>query len=115
MRISSISIALLALVIPALAAAQAPQTQRVSGTIESVSSAALVVKTASGIETLALNTDTVVIAEIKGTIADVTPGSYVGATIEPQADGTLRSVEIHIFPAGARGANEGYFPMRGLA
>jgi Domain of unknown function (DUF5666) len=37
---------------------------------------------------------------VKASLANVAPGSFVGAAAVPQADGSLRALEIHIFPPG---------------
>jgi hypothetical protein len=34
----------------------------------------------------------------------------VGVTALPQADGTLKAVEVHIFPESMRGTGEGHYP-----
>jgi hypothetical protein len=43
-------------------------------------------------------------------LSDISAGSYVGATATKQADGTLRALEVHIFPEEARGTGEGHRP-----
>jgi hypothetical protein len=43
-------------------------------------------------------------------LADIKSGSYVGTTATKQADGSLRAVEVHIFPEEARGTGEGHRP-----
>jgi hypothetical protein len=37
---------------------------------------------------------------VKASLTKVAPGSFVGAAAVPQADGSLRALEIHIFPPG---------------
>ena len=46
-------------------------------------------------------------------LADIGPGTYVGAAALPEADGHLRALEVHIFPPGLRGVGEGHRPMQG--
>ena len=46
-------------------------------------------------------------------LADIGPGTYVGAAALPEADGHLRALEVHIFPPKLRGIGEGHRPMRG--
>ena len=44
------------------------------------------------------------------TLADIKPGSFVGAGAMPQPDGTQRAVEVLVFPEAARGTGEGLRP-----
>jgi hypothetical protein len=37
---------------------------------------------------------------VKSSLTAIAPGSFVGSAAVPQADGTLRALEIHIFPPG---------------
>jgi hypothetical protein len=53
--------------------------------------------------------DTAWFAVTKGTIADVKPGSFVGSAAIPQADGTLKALEVTVFPAGLK-SGEGNYP-----
>jgi hypothetical protein len=39
---------------------------------------------------------------IKATLASIVPGSYVGTAAIPQTDGSLRAIEVHIFPPGLK-------------
>ena len=43
-------------------------------------------------------------------LTDIQPGSYIGAAAAPQPDGTLRALEVHVFPPSMRGAGEGFRP-----
>ncbi len=38
---------------------------------------------------------------------EIKPGSYVGSAAVPQADGTLKALEVQVFPASMRGVGEG--------
>lgn len=44
-------------------------------------------------------------------LADIGPGTYVGAAALPEAGGHLRALEVHIFPPSLRGVGEGHRPM----
>ncbi len=78
-----------------------PQNVRVRGTIEKVDGDTLMVKSREGADlTLKLKADAIVRGVIKASLADIKAGTGVGITSMPQADGSLRAVEIHIFPAG---------------
>ncbi len=91
--------------------AQQPQTMRVRGTIEAVNGSVLTVKSRAG-ETLTVKmADNVnVVALVKASLADIKPGSFVGSTAMPEADGSFKAVEVHIFPESMRGTGEGDRP-----
>jgi hypothetical protein len=86
---------------------------RVRGVVADVSPTALTVTTANGSQTIALSPKTAVLAAEPGSLADVSAGSYLGTTVQPQSDGSLVSQEVHIFPPSMRGTGEGYFPLAG--
>jgi len=48
-------------------------------------------------------------------IEDITPGLFVGTAAIPQPDGTLKALEVHIFPESMRGTGEGYRPFPQVA
>jgi hypothetical protein len=91
--------------------AQQPQTVRVRGTIEKVDGAVLTVKSRGG-ETLTIKlADNVnVVAVVKASLADIKPGSFVGSAAMPEADGSFKALEVHIFPESMRGTGEGDRP-----
>jgi hypothetical protein len=91
-------------------AAPVPPTG-VRGTIAAVSGETLKVHTGDGMDVdvkLASNTPIrgVALADIGAIKAD----SYIGTAAVPQADGTLRALEVHVFPASMRGSGEGHRP-----
>jgi hypothetical protein len=93
------------------ALAQAPDTVRVRGTIESVDGSNLTVKARDGAELKIKLADNAAIRTVVAkTVADVKQGEFVGITAMPQPDGTQKAVEIHIFPEAARGTGEGHRP-----
>jgi hypothetical protein len=90
-------------------AAQQPPTVRVRGTIESVNGQILSVKTRDGTAiTVKLADGAPVRTVLRRSLADVKVNSFVGITAMPQADGTQKAVEIHIFPEAMRGTGEGH-------
>src|SRR6202453_13098 len=94
-----------------LTAAQAQETVRVRGTIESVDDHLLTVKTRNGDAVKVKLADDVRLLTVnKMTVADVKPGAFVGITAMPQPDGTQKVVEVHIFPEALRGMGEGHRP-----
>lgn len=86
------------------------QNVRVRGTIEKVDGDLLMVKSRDGADLkLKLKDNASVRGVIKASLADVKAGALVGITSMPQADGSLKAVEIHIFPAGLN-VNQNHFP-----
>jgi hypothetical protein len=98
-----------ALMVVSAAAQQKPV--RVRGTIEQVDGSVLTVKSREG-ETLKvkLADDAKVVALVKASLADIKPGSFVGSTAMPEANGSWKAVEVHIFPESMRGTGEGDRP-----
>jgi hypothetical protein len=47
---------------------------------------------------------------VKASLADIKPGSYIGTSALPQADGSQRALHVHIFPEALRGVAEGHTP-----
>ena len=61
--------------------------------------------------TVTLSPDATIVAIIPSSLADIKPGSFIGCAALPQADGTLRALEIHVFPETMRGTGEGHRPF----
>jgi hypothetical protein len=88
--------------------AQQPQNVRVRGTVEAVDGATLSVKARDGSDLKIKLSDNVnVVALVKASLADITPGAFVGSTAMPEEDGHWKAVEVHIFPEAMRGTGEG--------
>jgi hypothetical protein len=105
----ALAAAAFALVLAAPAWAQ--DTVRVRGTIERVDGNTLVVKSRDGAELkVVLANNALIVAIVKASIADIKQGSFVGVTGMPQADGSQRAIEVHIFPEAMRGTGEGHYP-----
>src|SRR5258705_13116918 len=96
----------------AVSAADAQQqTQRLSGTIERVEGNTVFAKGHDNAAiTLKLADDVVVTAVLPATVADIKPGSYIGSGAVPQADGSQKAVEVHIFAETQRGQGDGHRP-----
>ncbi len=93
------------------AAAQQPPTVRVSGTVESFDGQVLAVKSPKlGEVKISLAANTTVFGVTKATLADVKPGSFIGAGAMPQADGSQRAIRVTIFAEVQRGLGEGHRP-----
>ncbi len=81
----------------------------VRGTVQSVSGPLLTVETLTGpvpVELVSPSRVSVVVASDRGHLKD---GSYMGITSVIQSDGSMRAIEVHIFPAGAPRTGEGSF------
>ena len=89
----------------------AQETVRVRGTIDQVEGQTLVVKSRDGAELKVVLADNALIVSIvKASLSDIKPGTFVGVTGMPQADGSQKAVEVHIFPEAMRGTGEGHYP-----
>jgi len=91
---------------------QQAQTVRVRGTVEAVDGPMLTVKSRDGktIYNIKLADNAVVRGIIKASLSDIKQNSFIGVTGMPQADGSQKAVEIHIFPETMRGTGEGHRP-----
>jgi hypothetical protein len=95
----------------AASAASAQTPVRVRGTIDNVDGQTLWVKTRDGAMTKVKLADGARVLTLnKMSLADVKQGAFIGITAMPQADGSQKAVEIHIFPEAMRGTNEGHYP-----
>jgi hypothetical protein len=103
------SVALVAAFAVSSASAQQPQTQRLSGTIDKVTGNSLLVKSKEGAEqTVTLADKALIVGVTKASFADIKEGSYIGSGAVPQADGTQKAVEVHIFAESQRGTGDGH-------
>ena len=88
-----------------------PGPVRLRGTIEAASDDALdlLIRGGGKIHVLlpgTLRTTYVVAAKL----SDIQPNSFIGTAAAPQPDGTLKALEVHVFPPSMRGAGEGFRP-----
>jgi len=95
----------------ATALAQTPlPTQRIRGEVVAVDGLQLKVKSRSGESlTIKLSENYVVTAVAKADMASVKPGVFVGTASMPQPDGTLKALEVLVFPEAMRGTGEGHY------
>jgi len=85
------------------------QTVRVRGTIDRVEGDVYIIKARGGGELkLKLADKAIVVALNKAALTDIKQGSYVGVAGMPQADGSQRALEVHIFPEAMRGTGDGH-------
>jgi len=90
---------------------QQQQTQRLAGTIERIDGNTIFAKGRDGSAiTLNVPDNVVVTAVFKATVADIKPGAYIGSGATPQADGSQKAVEVHIFAESMRGQGDGHRP-----
>jgi hypothetical protein len=96
----------------ASASAQAPiPTQRIRGDVTALDGLDLRVKDRMG-ETLTvkLAENYTVTAVAKIDMSAIKPGAFVGIASMPQPDGTLKAIEVLLFPESMRGSGEGHYP-----
>jgi hypothetical protein len=101
--------AALAAAAPALAQPAPPAPQFVRGTITAVSPASINVTSREGQKlTIGLTKDWTVSVTKAVTAAEILPGSFIGTAEMPQANGSGRSLEVHVFPPGVK-LGEGHY------
>jgi hypothetical protein len=89
--------------------AQQPPPVRVRGTVEGADGPVLTVKTREGAAVKVKLTDNVAVRGIiKASLADIKDNSFIGVTGIPQADGSQKAVEVHIFAESQRGTGDGH-------
>jgi hypothetical protein len=101
-----------AVVAVCFASAQQPQTVRVRGTIEKVDGNLLVVKSRDDTDLhITLTNNVQVIGVVKASLDEIKPNSFIGSAAMPQADGSQKALEVHIFAESQRGTGEGHRPF----
>jgi hypothetical protein len=85
---------------------------RLRGTIQSVDGNKYVIKNRDGVDVklTVTNEKPLYIGLYNSQLSDVKAGQFIGATALPQADGSQKVSEIHIFPESMRGLGEGHYP-----
>lgn len=95
----------------AASAQQAPALARVRATITATHGNALdVTDTAGNRATVALPADVTVTEVAPTEPSAIQAGSYIGTAAVKQPDGTLRALEVHVFPEAMRGTGDGHRP-----
>lgn len=86
--------------------------QRIRGDVAAVHGKDLDVKTSAGqIVTVRMADNLRVSARSAADPGSVAPGAFIATTAIPQPDGTLKAVEVRVFPESMRGVGEGHRPM----
>jgi hypothetical protein len=94
------------------ARAQTPKPFRARATIDDVGPDSVRLTSRSGEKlTVALTSSTVVVAIVPIKLEEIKSGSFIGSAAVPQADGTQRALEVHVFPESMRGTGEGHRPF----
>lgn len=89
--------------------AQESQTMRLRGTIEKLDGNVLTVKSREGAELKVTLADKLLVVGVaKASLADIKEGYFIGSAAMPQADGSQKALEVHIFPESMRGTGEGH-------
>ncbi|WP_162592707.1 DUF5666 domain-containing protein [Variovorax sp. PBL-E5] len=81
----------------------------VRGAITAVSDDAIKVHTNRGEDlSIKINKDTQVRAVTLAKVTDIKPGSYIGTAAIPLPDGSLKALEVHVFPPAMAGTGDGH-------
>jgi Domain of unknown function (DUF5666) len=109
--LAGVALGALAMMVSGITTALAQDTVRVRGTIERIDGSTYVIKARDGAELKVTLADNPQIAGVvKASLSEIKQGSFVGVTAMPQADGSQRALEVHIFPEAMRGTGEGHYP-----
>ncbi len=102
-RAAGVFIALVFLSVPALA-----QQTTLRGRITAIDGTKLVILTRGG-DTVSVRIDKAprITLVVKAALTDIDQNSFVGTAAMPQADGSVKALEVHIFPPAMRGTGEG--------
>jgi hypothetical protein len=96
--------------LPFAAITQSATPEHVRGQIVSADGNTLTVKSHGKTTKLTLADDVKVSLAEKGDMSDVKDGAFIGTTAVAGKDGTLRAIEVHVFPDSMRGTGEGHRP-----
>jgi hypothetical protein len=95
----------------AAAPAAAPAPTRVRGVIDKVDAHGIEVTTRSKDKVALKLADDAVVTWIEPiAVSAIKPGSFIGTAAVTQPDGTLKALEIQVFPESMRGVGEGHRP-----
>jgi hypothetical protein len=84
---------------------------KVSGEVVVVDGVNLELKSSEGTIAIRLGDQARMSARSPTGLDAIREGAYLGTTATPQADGTLRASEVHVFAESMRGTGEGHRPM----
>ena len=89
------------------ALAQVPPRTR--GVITAVSGNTVTLRSHAGTVTLRIADDTGYVGATRASLSAVKSGRFIGTAAVPQPDGTLKALEVTVFPESMRGAGEGSY------
>jgi hypothetical protein len=102
----ALALGLLAVAAPAMAQAPAPHLR---GTITKVTGDVIEVKPRRGEPvSVTLDSNLAVSGVFRSKLADIKPGSFIGTAAAPQPDGSLKALEVTVFPPGITGGDGHY-------
>lgn len=92
------------------AAADMPVVKPLRGTVDSVDNNTLTFTTRSGAhQSIGLTDKTGVLQVSKTDIDSIKSDSFIGSSATPQADGSLKALEVTVFEASLKGSGEGQY------
>ena len=101
----------LALIMPLAPSFALTPPTRVRGTVASLDGQSLVVTARNGQTVhVTLANDATITSSSTTQLNEVHPGSFIGTTTITQPDGTMKAIEVHVFPESMRGSGEGSRP-----
>ncbi len=106
-----VGVLLLATSASAQGTAPPPKEEHVRGDVAAVAGDALTVNARGGGAVVLKLADGAHVYQVeKADLGSIARGTFVGTTALAQPDGTLRAVEVHVFPESMRGTGEGHRP-----
>ena len=93
----------------AIGTASAQVPPRTRGVITAVSADSIMLKSHSGTTTLKIDATTGYVGARKSSLGEIKAGRFIGTAAVPQPDGSLKALEVTVFPESMRGAGEGNY------
>jgi hypothetical protein len=110
-KLLSVAAALGVVAIATSAFAQNATPIRIRGTIDAVDGPKLDLTSRTGEKvSVSLAPDATVNLIAPAQLSDIKSGSFIGTAAMPQADGSLKALEVQVFPESMRGSGEGQRP-----
>jgi hypothetical protein len=110
-KLLSLTVALGVIVAGSSSIAQNATPIRIRGTIDAMNGSTLGVTSRSGEKlSISLAADPTVTLIAPSKLSDIKPGGFIGTAAMPQSDGTLKALEVQVFPESMRGSGEGQRP-----
>lgn len=94
-----------------VAASQTAPAVRIRGDVQSLDGQVLTVRARDGSPMRVRMADNFTVSGLnRAALGDITAGKFVGIAGMPQPDGSIRALEVLIFPESGRGTGEGHYP-----